>query len=394
MGEDSNEYSSLDQIFADDDGLLDTPEKPQPLTNVDRLERSFVEILDFVRENDREPSPTTMQISERKLGARLEGIRANPEKVEALAQLDDLGLLNEAEAPESLEDLFELDEDLDGLSLLDDDLGIMDTSALPAPRRSPEDTGPGAQRHKSENFDQYEPLFKQKHADLAYGVSQLVPFGGLGRIVPGAFFVLNGVMAFVVEVGDSTYKKIAAGEVRRERLRVIFENGTESAMYRQSLAVRLTEDAAAREVVDVDYQEVADDDIATGWVYILRSLSDDPQIAGRENLYKIGFTKRPVDERIANASKDPTYLMAPVQVVETYRTYNLRASALEHLLHRVFARSRLQIRQTGLDGRDYDVTEWFEVPLSAIREAAELIVSGDIVDYEYDAKSGRLRRRM
>lgn len=87
---------------------------------------------------------------------------------------------------------------------------------------------------------------------------------------------------------------------------------------------------------------------------------------------------------------EPTYLMAPVEIVETYRTYNLNTSALEHLLHRVFADARLKINQIGLDGREYNVTEWFEVPLPAIRHAADLIINGDIVHHKYDVASKNL----
>lgn len=115
------------------------------------------------------------------------------------------------------------------------------------------------------------------------------------------------------------------------------------------------------------------EDESTGWIYVLRSLSDEPQISSRNNLYKIGFSTVPVEKRIANAVNEPTYLMAPVEIVETYRTYNMKTSALEHLLHRVFAEVRLDLNQVGVDGRTYNVTEWFEVPLPVIRQAAELI---------------------
>jgi hypothetical protein len=82
--------------------------------------------------------------------------------------------------------------------------------------------------------------------------------------------------------------------------------------------------------------------------------------------------------------------MAPVEVVASYRTYNLRASALENLLHRVFAEVRLDITQIDRKGRDYDPSEWFIVPSSVIDQSIELIISGEIVDYVYDAASQKL----
>lgn len=381
-------FDGLQAIFDSGDDLLLAPEKPKKITAVDRLERSFIEIRDFVYENGRQPSSSTHEIAERKLGARLDGIRNNPSKIEALNHLDDLDLLREPEGPSSLEDLLSLTND--DLGLLGDPSGLLDVSKLPADRRKHEVYGPGAQREKSKDFEQFKHLFVQKHTELRHGVSKLVPFRGGRTIRPGAFFVLNGMMMFVAEVGEPEYKKTTVRENRRERLRLVFENGTESAMYRQSLNIRFGDGEGGYEVVPASFETILADDVATGWVYVLKSLSDDPQISSRTNLHKIGFSTTPVEKRIANASNDPTYLMAPVQIIETYRTYNLKTSALEYLLHRVFADVRLKINQVGADGRSYNVTEWFDVPLSVISEAVELIVSGDIVNYAYDAKLHRL----
>ena len=81
-----------------------------------------------------------------------------------------------------------------------------------------------------------------------------------------------------------------------------------------------------------DASEIGDADVESGHVYVLRSLSEDPQISSIENLYKIGFSRNPVKKRIANAEKEPTFLMAPVHIEEDYRVYNLRPSSLESLL--------------------------------------------------------------
>jgi hypothetical protein len=375
----------LKRIFdADDEGLLDTPEKPAKITTAGRLERSFMEIVEFYREHGRAPRSDKRDITERKLGARLDGILANDEKLVALKHLDDVGLLADAQPPSSLGDLLE-DDDLD---LLGDDTGVLDTSALPTrvQRNEPDEV---AQRVKSLDFDRFEPLFQQKHAEVAAGVSRFIKFGGLGQIVEGAFFVLSGVMAFVAEVGKP---ETSVSGRTKQRLRCIFENGTESSMYRQSLSIRLYEEDGYA-VVQAEFDSILADDEATGYVYVLRSLSDDPQITEIEDLYKIGFSRGPVEKRIANAERTPTYLMAPVEVVASYRTYNLKTSALEHLLHRVFSEVRLRVSQAGKDGRVYEPSEWFVVPLPVINRAIDLIKSGDIVDYEYDPLARDLRVR-
>ncbi|MCG7442799.1 GIY-YIG nuclease family protein [Dermabacter vaginalis] len=381
--------TSLDAIFdMDFDGLLDAPEKPKKLTSSDRLERAFLEIVEFRRQHGRIPDSQTREIAERKLGARLDGILANDEKIKALKHLDtEFNLLEPPAAPESIDDLLS-DDDLD---LLDDASGILDVSDLPV-RRKQFESDDVARRRPAENFEQFEPLFNQKHQELRTGDSKLMAYPGIGHIVPGAFFVLNGIMLFVAEVGETEYKKSTIRENKRERLRVVFENGTESSMYRQSLAIRLS-DEDGQIVVATAVPEILGDDEATGYIYVLRSRTTDPQLAGLPNLHKIGFTRTTVEKRIQNAEKSPTYLMAPVELVASYRTFNMKTSALEHLLHRVFADVRLDLTQVGADGRNYDPSEWFLVPRPIIDQAIDLIVSGDITNFVYDATAQRIRRK-
>ncbi|MCX6401824.1 MAG: GIY-YIG nuclease family protein [Propionibacteriales bacterium] len=375
-------------LDSDVDGLLDAPEKPQKVTANDRLERGFIEIVEFRRSHGRIPDSQTREIAERKLGARLDGILANDAKIEALKLLDEFGLLETHEPPSSLEALLE-DDDLD---LLDDESGLLDVSELPV-RRQQFDTVEVARRQKADDFEQFDQLFKQKHIELREGTSKLLPYPGMTHIVPGAFFVLNGVMLFIAEVGETEYKKTTVRENKRERLRCIFENGTESSMYRQSLGIRLGGDEAGQIVTQVQTPEILTDDVVSGYIYVLRSLSKDPQITGMTDLHKIGFTRDAVEKRIKNAAISPTYLMAPVQVIANYRTYNMRTSALENFLHKVFAQVRLDITQIDRKGRDYDPSEWFDVPLSVIDQAVELIMSDEIDKYTYDVEGKRLRVR-
>ena len=399
MSEPENETPGLDAaepvldiqslIDSDLDGLLDTPEKPKKITAQGRLERAFLEIVEFNKSHGRLPSSTTREIAERKLGARLEGILASEEKISALQPLEGLGLLEFPETPESLDELLTSD----GLDLLDDELGLLDVSDLPQ-RRTAEAPESVAKRKKAVGFEAFEPLFKAKHAELADGTYRLIAYPGERTIDEGQFFVLNGVMLFVAEVGESLVQSSGRKTRQKQRLRVIFENGTESSMYRQSLSVRLHEGAGLLLVRSGhDASEVGDADQESGHVYVLRSLSTDPQVSSIQNLHKIGFSTTTVEKRIANAAGSPTYLMAPVEIVADYRAYNLRASALEHLLHRVFASVRLDITQINREGKNYDPSEWFVVPLSVINQAISMIMSGEITDYVYDPAVQRLVER-
>ena len=368
--------AKLDALIAEDSsGILETPEKPRPVTEVDRLVKAFGEVNDFVEAHGREPDPDTMDIAERKLGARLVGIRASQSKVADLEEHDVHGLLTQVPAPTSLEDIL-----AGGSNIIGDLPDIFDTSTLPA-RKHPDDSGDRATRVKAKNFEQFADLFKQKHEELNKDAWQLSPFAGESTIREGRFFLIKGLMCFVAEVHDPQSSK---GE-DKPRLRVIFENGTESSMYRESLANRLYEtggQALAR--TSIDGSEIGDADIDTGYVYVLRSLSEHPDIRGLSNLHKIGFTRGSVEKRIAGAENSPTYFMAPVEVAATYRVYNVRPSALEHLLHKVFAGARLNANIVNEAGGSVDATEWFLVPLPVIDRAIELITSGDIVGYAYD----------
>lgn len=381
---------SIDALFDSDvDGLLDAPEKSARVTSADRLERAFLEIVEFRNTHGRTPSSTTRDIAERKLGARLDGILANEEKTAALKPLDEFGLLEVPEAPTSIDDLLDGDQ----FDLLGDESGLLDISDLPA-RKSPDAAESVAKRKKCHEFDQFAHLFTTKHAELTDGAVTLAPFKGLSSVTEGRFFVLGGVMLFVAEVGETKELIVGGKPEQKQRLRVIFENGTESSMYRQSLSIRLFEQEGQAIVrTGLSDDEVLDADLESGHIYVLRSLSDDPQIAAMTDLHKIGFSRGPVEKRIKNAEKSPTYLMAPVEVVASYRTYNLKTSALENLLHRVFAEVRLDLTQIDRKGGTYDPSEWFVVPRNVINQAIDLIISGDIVHYTYDAQRQRFIER-
>jgi len=132
--------------------------------------------------------------------------------------------------PASIDELLEGDD----LDLLGDESGLFDVSDLPA-RQAPSRPDSVAKRIKCLDFDRFEPLFKAVHEELARGAMQIARFKGLRTITAGRFFVLNGVLLYVAEVGEG------GKTPRRQRLRVVFDNGTESSMYRQSLSNRLHE---------------------------------------------------------------------------------------------------------------------------------------------------------
>ena len=135
----------------------------------------------------------------------------------------------------------------------------------------------------------------------------------------------------------------------------------------------------------------AEDDQAAGTVYVLRSKSEHPVIAANRDLvHKIGVTNMSVDQRIAGARLQPTFLMADVEVVATYELYNISRMKLENLIHRVFDPARLDIEIKDRFGQPVVPHEWFLVPLFVIDEAVKKIRDGTISNLRYDPKSASL----
>jgi hypothetical protein len=98
----------------------------------------------------------------------------------------------------------------------------------------------------------------------------------------------------------------------------------------------------------------------------------------------------PVEQRIAGARLQPTFVMADVEVVATYELYNISRTKLEKLIHRVFDPARLDIEIKDRFGQPVVPHEWFLVPLFVIDEVVEKIRAGTISNYRYDLKSASL----
>ena len=371
----------LQKLIEDDDlGLLNVkPKQSAAATADERLITSFTQINQFVSENGKEPQSGN-GIQEHQLYARLKGIRDSVEKMEALANLDEHGLLNvERKEISSIDDIFE-----------DDDLGILGSEAesiFTLKHVSKETTMPDyvASRKPCKDFDTFELKFIQCQADLASNKRKLWPFKNEQQIQKGYFFVLKGVLLYIAEVGD--FEKGSNGK-KNARLRCIFENGTESDMLLRSLAAELYKDG--RRVTEHEdrlldgFSNITEEDEETGYIYVLRSLSGKPEVQSIEHLYKIGYSTVPVEQRIKNAENEPTYLMASVHIVEAYQCYNMNPQKLEQLLHNFFGSSCLNIDIFDGDGKRHTPREWFIAPLDIIEQAIHFVLNGDIVNYRYD----------
>jgi hypothetical protein len=375
---------TLRQMIAEDElGLLELPVKPKVVTAEDRLIASFKEITDFVREHGREPAANAADMGEMKLFFRLDAMAKNDDQREALEEHDELGILKELEPPASLEEALASDSE----GLLDDPAGgIYTMNNVPKPSNVPETI---AQREKCEDFPDFEPLFKACHAELRAGTRRLVAFRNEQQIRPDTFYVLKGVLTYVAAEGE---RRKEHGRINT-RLRCIFENGTEANLLLRSLSSQLYR--FGKRVTEPNAQTLEamglDPDAPRGAVYVLRSLSDDPQVIEIPHLHKIGFTTGTTSERTSRAKKDETFLGAPVEVIAEYEVPAGIARKVEQLLHRFFSDARLDawFEREGVTGAE--AREWFSVPIDVIDQAIKLIEAESIQSYEYDREERTIR---
>lgn len=388
---------SFDEIFENDpDGLLNLKPKATTQTGDLRVLGKFEQVQEFFRVKGRAPEPNQFDISEFQLYAQLKGIQENEDLRMAMEPHDEYGLLGEQKAaPESIDDIFSDDE-------FGELLGGGDEPNLFEFKHTPKELERAeadfvAQRKPVKNFAEYEPLFKLVQRELREEKRVIIPFKQQD-LQPGNYFIHNGMLLLLESVEDWGVE-LGQGAVRNHsRTLVLFENGTKSNLLYSSLyktlimngkTITQTEGQAHSEFFS-NFGGITDEDKQSGRVYICKSLSKDPAIATRENLYKIGFTRGSVDFRLHNAHESPTFLMAPVKLLSEFECYNMNAQKLEHLIHRFFDAVRLRVDVFNEVGELCEPKEWFEVPLLVIEEAIDLLLSGEIVQYNYDPESQRI----
>jgi hypothetical protein len=368
----------------------------------ERIIAGFEEIQRFREQHGRAPQHgEDKDIFERLYAVRLDRLRSLEECRTLLAPFDHQGLLAGAEnapaAPVETMDDDELLAELEGAAGASDITDLRHVRAT-AEKRAAEEI---ANREPCEDFEDFKPLFEQVERELESGVRttrKIVKDTGFLKadIVRGYFFILGGQIAYVAEVGEEF--KAPNGEVDA-RLRVIYSNGTESNLLRRSLQRALYKDEAGRRITDPEAgplfaDEADNDDLASGFIYVLRSKSDHPVVAAhRDVLHKIGVTGGDVKRRIANVKLDPTFLMADIEIVATYELFNINRTKLENIIHRVFDPARLDIEIKDRFGNPIVPREWFLVPIFVVNEAVERIKDGSITQYVYDPKTAQLVRR-
>ena len=255
-----------------------------------------------------------------------------------------------------------------------------------------------AQRKPCEDFYKYAEGFKKVHSELKAGKRSLVRIAKTVNLKEGHYYIVSGQMVLLEKILES-YE--GANHALDGRTRCIYENGQESDILLQTLRKSVMGDGYGVTELDTEMESrffkhavSGSEDIVTGYIYVLRSLSEKPEIACVKDLYKIGFSTNKVEERIANAANEPTYLMAPVEIVASYKVINLNSQKFEDIIHKVLKSVQMNIKVYDGDGVEHQPREWFVVPFSIVENIIQRVLDGTIVNYIYNPKQQCLEKQV
>lgn len=371
--------SYLDDIFSDE--LFEDLTKQEKKKKIEKLDPEiikFQEIINFVKNENREPEKTNQWSEERALWARLQGFRDKKERSDKVKHIDELNLLNkqgdfldELNLTDNRESVSNIDEVLNDNQLLDNFSDLLDTSRY---KKTVNALNKKSSRKRADNFNEYKELFKKVHEEIASGKRKILPFKKYD-IEEGRFYIQNGVMLYIVSISDEKF--IGDNGKENARMHVVYENGTENKqLLLQSLASSLySNERHGRMVTEIiDENSLSESfgaEFTTGYIYVLKSLNTNPEISQLTHLYKIGFIKNSIESRIVNAENEVTYLNAPVRIVLSVEVKNLNAQLLERTLHHTFHDKQVIFQNS----KYKEATEWYILPLEEIESRINEILS-------------------
>ena len=375
-------------------------------TRADKLMKLFNEVLKWVDNNKHPPRSDSSDFEERCIHATLDGLRRDPSMASHLREMDKhYGLLNPdsaagtnaegatrdcAESPEEsgIQANEEYDELMDKLT----SLGYKPPESITTLKfvRSADERKAAARERPDEiakrlpcvDFDLFRSVFKDVQKKLDDGFLTTRKLEGKSDIKANEVYKYGGRLAYIGDVG----KEFSKNHRTNSRLRVIFDNGMESNILKTTFLLAMAKDPTSRVVTEG----------VTGWIYVLQSLSEDPEIRDRRDiLHKIGFTTTKVDKRLSTAHMRSTYLNAPVKSVRSYEISTVHPRDFERVFHAFFAPAKVSFLMDDGVSKKKRATEWFEVPIEAIDEFVKVFleVGEGIGDYRYDEKTASIVKR-
>jgi len=390
----------LDQLAAEDDPL--TRPKAQRVVCIqpgdERKVNRFSEVNAFVCAHGREPDTKARDAAEVTLAASLKGFRSRPADAALLSGYDEFGLLGQkpSEAPPStLDALLDLSDPL----LDDPDPSLfMPLPAVPGQEESGDRAAPDkiAERRRCLTFDVWRPVFARIADEVNRGIRRVSPTGWTTEVEKGHAFITGGHVAVIAEVNMVTD---GVGG-RQPRLRIIYDNGTESDHLLASFAKVLNADPDARRISFPDgavgglFEAGVSEIPVDGRIYVARTKSTETSLAKlAPHMLKIGRTGGNTARRIAGAASDATFLYAPVNVIATYAVRGFNVKDVERALHQFLADAGVQISIVDGMGRKVDPREWFMVTPEVVDQAVQIIVDRRLGQHRYDVKQNEIVAR-
>lgn len=390
-----NYEDDLIKIFKEDkDELLNTPNRPTVVSKDKQLVESFIEINSFFKTQNREPV-SGENISERKLAARLAQIKTDKELIKTLKPFDEYNLLGEIKEIETIEDIFE--NDSSNILDISDEEELFDIKNFKLEKNR---TDFVARRRTCKDFKKFRPMFETIHKDLKEQKRKLLEFTEKD-LNQGRFFILEGIMVYVdkVDLVTREFQDKTQGTRKRQdsRIRCIFENGLESNMYFRSLQKLLYKDGKRISETNEEALEIFEKNLGsskdfTGYIYVLRSLSQKPEIKKIPNFYKIGFSTNIVGERIKNCENEPTFLNDKIEIMSETPIYGYAANKIENIIQSFFAAKRLDIEIADKNGYLVKPKEWFSVSLDIIHQSIKLLSENKLKDFVYDGQNDQIQK--
>lgn len=337
------------------DPLLDSkdPETRSTLMPLDMCATDIVKRINaFVLAEDRIPmSRKDANVVERLLSNDLAGLRASREKLDGIKEIDYYGLVFD-----------DLDEDV----LFDDPLLESSSSIFSMNSSLNYKSRPDfiARRMMCPDFHRFELMFELIRDAVKKRTIIPRPFRQ-EKIKQGEILSLKRKLIYIADVRDRHDRNGKADA----RLRVIYDNATESNLLMSSLIRAMQKDKGSARIT-MSEEGPLFGSVQTGFIYVVRSLSTNPAVSG---FLKVGVTQGSVKDRISGAEKQSTYLYAPVEVLDVYKIIGYSAIDIEEKLHKALMIYRKSIRVTGPTGRRYKPREWFEIDRQRVARVIEEI---------------------
>ena len=409
------DFNKLEDIFNDDFFIEHLKEQPKLVEKAqDPVIQSFLEIVEFYRENGREPEQKKIG-RERTLFNKLKSYRLDKELATKVKYLDEFNLLGQNDENDlsndklnnsvceskMIYDMGNLEKNFDNLDAICEDMdnfdeifldngdydselekSLLDTSRYATYKQRRIQPRDYAVIKKLDDFEQYDRMFKNIHSDITSGKRELIPIINEGEssanINAGDYFIVNGQMLFVESIGDQEVVVNKKGTATKNaKMKVIYENGMyHEKLRRNSLAAdfRRKQSFKVSEIISGNSEFDKIRDVVTGNIYILQSLSSDSKIQSIPNFYKVGVTKNTVEQRISNAKNEETYLYSDVAIVTSWQVANVNAEKLEKAIHNVISDYRVEIEIPMPNGRMYRPREWFSIEFEKLEKVINDII--------------------